>query len=80
MSESQTNEELYNHWIATSETVAKSAGGTLARLSQLEEMRHYIEATERAYVIKARAEGLSWSDIGGQFGMSKQAAQKKFGA
>jgi len=80
MNESQRNEDLYNQWTAASEKVAKSAGDPLARLSQLEEMRHYIEATERLYVIRARAAGASWSAIGAQFAMSKQAAQQKFGA
>jgi hypothetical protein len=55
-----------------------------ARLRVAIETGHELSDTGDAlierYVTEARAAGLSWTQIGQQFGTSKQAAQKRYGA
>ena len=47
--------------------------GAVAKLSEV------IEATLAAMVTRLRAEGASWAVIGRELGMSRQAAQQRFG-
>src|SRR5262245_58130200 len=55
---------------------------TMARVSRAvilaEEVSAAAEAMVTHFVEMARAEGRSWTEIGGQLGVSKQAARKRF--
>lgn len=44
-----------------------------------DELRKVADKVERTFVFKARQSGQSWADIGEALGMSKQAAQQKYG-
>jgi hypothetical protein len=44
------------------------------------ELTHAADDLIERFVTEARAEGLSWTEIGQLFGTSKQAAQKRYGA
>lgn len=50
-----------------------------SRLAGLSGLRASFEAAEREIVRDARGEGVSWADIAGHLGISRQAAQKRFG-
>ena len=52
----------------------------LLRLDAIRRLRKALDDLETATVIAARAEGVSWRDIGGVYGLSKQGAQQRFRA
>jgi hypothetical protein len=49
------------------------------RVRDLAVIRAEMERAEREVIDDARAAGLSWQQIGVQLGMSRQAAQQRFG-
>jgi hypothetical protein len=52
----------------------------VSRLGAIQRLRIALRAVEAETVQAARAEGASWAAIGAQLGISKQAANKRFGA
>jgi hypothetical protein len=50
-----------------------------AALSAAAELRREVERVEAVIVRKARVGGMSWAEIAGLLGISKQAAHKKYG-
>ena len=55
-----------------------SVSDPLARLDAVREAREALEALEAQTVSEARAGGVTWSQIGALYGVSKQAAQQRF--
>lgn len=51
----------------------------LRHLAQLADQRTRLESDLREAVIAARRSDRSWAEIGAMLGMSKQAAQRKYG-
>ena len=51
----------------------------LAQLAAARRLREAAEELERTKVQELRQDHTSWSKIGGLYGMSKQAAQQRFG-
>jgi hypothetical protein len=51
----------------------------LARLAEVRAARRALEALEAQTVAEARASGATWGEIGALYGISKQAAQQRFG-
>jgi len=51
----------------------------LRHLGELAEQRATIESELREAVLAARRSDRSWSEIGAMLGVSKQAAQRKYG-
>lgn len=51
----------------------------LRHIAELAQQRDDVEAELTATVHAARAAGRSWSEIGAMLGVSKQAAQRKYG-
>lgn len=51
----------------------------LRRLAELAEQRTTIESELTRAVLEARRSQRSWSEIGSMLGVSKQAAQRKYG-
>jgi hypothetical protein len=51
----------------------------VARLAEVRDAREALEALESRTVGEARAAGATWGAIGGLYGISKQAAQQRFG-
>lgn len=56
-----------------------AAEGVLARLDAIRRLRERAETLEAELVVAARADGASWTAIGGLYGMTKQGAQQRFG-
>ncbi len=54
--------------------------GSLRHIADLSQQRADVDAELAATVLEARAERRSWSEIGAMLGVSKQAAQRKYGA
>jgi hypothetical protein len=52
----------------------------LSRLVAIQRLRTALTAVENETVRAARADGASWARVGAQLGISKQAANKRFGA
>lgn len=52
----------------------------LHRLDRLTEAAHIIEAMQADAVTRARTAGHSWAKIGNALGMTKQAAQQRYGS
>lgn len=50
----------------------------LDRLDAARRLREAAESLEQEAVAAARAEGHTWTEIAGVYGMSKQAAQQRF--
>lgn len=50
----------------------------LRRLAAVRRCREELEALEAATVVDARAAGVTWSEIGSGYGLSKQGAQQRF--
>jgi len=50
----------------------------LRRLEAIRLCREQLEALEAAAVADARAAGVTWSQIGSGYGLSKQGAQQRF--
>ena len=50
----------------------------LDRLDAARRLREAAETLEQEAVSEARAEGHTWTEIAGVYGMSKQAAQQRF--
>ncbi len=75
-SEPTTDDLMYDTWA----TLRAQTPDRLTRLALLEDMRQWLEGETRFQVDAARREGASWSDIGAQFRISKQGAQKRFTA
>lgn len=59
--------------------VARAERGDLAALGALKSTRAEIDQAMHAAVRGLRAKGYEWSDIGAEMGVTKQAAQKRFG-
>lgn len=51
----------------------------LRHLAELAEQRLTLESDLKEAVLDARRSGRSWSEIGAMLGVSKQAAQRKYG-
>jgi predicted ATP-dependent protease len=51
----------------------------LRRIAQLAQQRAHLDAELTTAVVTARAHRRSWSEIGAMLGVSKQAAQRKYG-
>jgi len=51
----------------------------LRRLGELAQQRATLESELRAAVVAGRRSDRSWSEIGAMLGVSKQAAQRKYG-
>jgi hypothetical protein len=51
----------------------------LQRLASARFLRDFALAAELEIVREARAAGLSWVDVGERYGISRQAAQQRFG-
>ncbi len=51
----------------------------LRRIAQLAQQRADLDAELTTAVVTARAHHRSWSEIGAMLGVSKQAAQRKYG-
>jgi hypothetical protein len=51
----------------------------LQRLSAIETVYVNLRDFQTTLALSARAEGVTWEEIGGTLGMSKQAAQQRFG-
>jgi hypothetical protein len=56
------------------------AARTRIAIELARELTHAADELIERFVAEARAEGLSWTEIGQLFGTSKQAAQKRYGA
>lgn len=70
--------ELWAHQVATDELVEVDTTA-LRHLGQLAEQREVLESELAKAVKEARAANRSWSEIGAMLGVSKQAAQRKYG-
>jgi hypothetical protein len=55
------------------------AAGDLAGLPDLVALAEHLDTTIRTAVIGLRAHGYSWTEIGTQLGMTRQAAQQRWG-
>ena len=70
--------------LATLVELRASDGSSAARLQAAIQLGRQLtdsgDAVIERFVAQARADGLSWTQIGGLFGTSKQAAQKRYGA
>lgn len=51
-----------------------------AMLYRAQEVEHYANAMQVAAVAAARAEGCSWAEIAEWLGVTRQAAQQRFGS
>lgn len=60
--------------------VVNGRSGLRAALVGLHEVRVAVDTAELAAVAMLRQAGISWADIGAALGISKQAAQQRFGA
>lgn len=70
------------HWatkITTSELVAVETS-ELQRIAEIAQRRDALDDELTAVVNAARRSGRSWSEIGMMLGVSKQAAQRKYGS
>lgn len=54
--------------------------GALSRIAELAQLRDDLDADLAESVRAARTAHRSWSEIGAMLGVSKQAAQRKYGA
>jgi len=54
--------------------------GSLRLIAELAQQRDHVDAELAETVKAARASHRSWSEIGAMLGVSKQAAQRKYGA
>lgn len=52
---------------------------SLRRIAAIAQERERLDLQLRDAVVQARADGRSWSEIGLMLGVSKQAAQQKYG-
>jgi hypothetical protein len=55
------------------------AAGDLAGLSDLVALAEHLDTTIQSAVLGLRAHGYSWAEIGLQLGMTRQAAQQRWG-
>lgn len=58
---------------------ALSGGSGADRIESVRELRQTLEWAENEAVMAMRLAGASWSDVGAACGVSKQAAQQRFG-
>ena len=63
----------------SSEDLALVDTSALQELSQLADQRAAVEADVVAAVRRARSANRTWSEIGAMLGVSKQAAQRRYG-
>jgi hypothetical protein len=49
-----------------------------ARLEPVRRLREAVDKLEQAHIDAARDAGLTWSEIGAVYGLSKQGAQQRF--
>lgn len=61
------------------ETLRRAEPEALEVIAELAALRDRTNRELAASVAKAREAGLSWSQIGAELGVSKQAAQQKYG-
>jgi hypothetical protein len=69
-------------WADSVEPADPRAAGTesLRQIAELAQQREQVDVELEASVREARAAQRSWSEIGTMLGVSKQAAQRKYGA
>lgn len=60
--------------------VVNARASVRAALTDLHEVRVAVDTAELAAVALLRHAGIPWSEIGAALGISKQAAQQRFGA
>jgi len=60
-------------------TIAHRVAGDIDELGAFDELRESVNKAERFAVRQLRQEGWSWADIAKRLGVSKQAAQQRFG-
>jgi hypothetical protein len=58
----------------------ESAADPLRTVAAVRELREAAEELEIHAVARARADGATWTQVGGLYGISKQAAQQRFRA
>jgi len=63
----------------SSEELVSVDTDVLQHLAQLADQRTSLESDLREAVVVARRSGRSWAEIGAMLGVSKQAAQRKYG-
>lgn len=56
----------------------QAATSPVDRLDPVRRLREAADKLERAHIDAARAAGLTWSEIGEVYGLSKQGAQQRF--
>jgi hypothetical protein len=56
-----------------------NAAGPLARLRALQDLLDAATAASAQAVSAARADGTTWQEVGGALGISRQAAQQRYG-
>lgn len=61
------------------QTIKTTKTNLLATLEDLTNDMRKLESDRRSYVIQAREKGASWSEIGARLGVSRQAAQMRYG-
>lgn len=61
-------------------SMSRDSLGALDQLDVTQLVIEHAEMMQRALVTKARQDGESWGKIGASLGMSKQAAQQRYGA
>lgn len=73
--------QRYEDWLLEQEDNADHTPRTFyaTRLQDVLMIRNYVTAAEMELVREAREHGLSWQDIGTQLGISRQAAQQRWG-
>lgn len=64
----------------TAEMIGRVSTGNTDRLHMLGQMRTDLERIERLTVIEARNCGWTWQDVGDALGITRQAAQQRFGS
>ena len=60
-------------------TTAASASEPRTGLRAVRALRRLLEELERTQVLRARAQGWSWQEIGDALDVSRQAVHKKYG-
>jgi len=73
--------QRYDDWLMEREEGDDHSPRTFyaSRIQDVQAIRNYVTAAEVELVREAREHGLSWQDIGTQLGISRQAAQQRYG-
>lgn len=71
----------FEKWAASveSEDLKEADTSALRSIAEFAAKRHEVDGELAAAVSEARRAGRSWSEIGAMLGVSKQAAQRKYG-